>query len=165
MLLACGIWGLMAPLGKDAMSNGVGGLEMVTFRVCGGALCFWLASLFVKNEEVKPKDMLKFFFAAMLGIVFNQCCYTIGLSLTSPVNASIMTTVMPIITMVLAAIFLREPVTSKKVTGVFLGAIGAFVLITSSSRGGASNEGRLAGDLLCLAAQLCFAVYLTISST
>ena len=33
MLLACGIWGLMAPLGKDAMSNGVGGLEMVTFRV------------------------------------------------------------------------------------------------------------------------------------
>ncbi len=162
MLLACAIWGLMAPLGKDAMSNGVGGLEMVTFRVCGGALCFWLASLFVKNEEVKPKDMLKFFFAAMLGIVFNQCCYTIGLSITSPVNASIMTTVMPIITMVLAAIFLREPVTSKKVTGVFLGAIGAFVLITGSSRGGASNEGRLAGDLLCLAAQLCFAVYLTI---
>ncbi len=163
MLLACGIWGLMAPLGKDAMSNGVGGLEMVTFRVCGGALCFWLASIFTKGEEVKPKDMLMFFFAAMLSIVFNQCCYTIGLSITSPVNASIMTTVMPIITMVLAALFLREPVTSKKVTGVFLGAIGAFVLITSSHRGGgAANEGKLTGDLLCLAAQLCFAVYLTV---
>ena len=152
----------MAPLGKDAMSNGVGGLEMVTFRVCGGALCFWLASLFVKNEEVKPKDMLKFFFAAMLGIVFNQCCYTIGLSITSPVNASIMTTMMPIITMILAALFLKEPITGKKVMGVFCGAVGAFLLITTGARVASGNGGVLLGDLLCLSAQLCFAIYLTV---
>ena len=86
MFLACAIWGLMAPLGKDAMTHGVGGLEMVTFRVVGGAVCFWIASLFVKQEKVRHKDMLLFFFAAMLSIVLNQCCYTIGLSLTSPIN-------------------------------------------------------------------------------
>jgi drug/metabolite transporter (DMT)-like permease len=106
--------------------------------------------------------MLLFFFAAMLGIVFNQCCYTIGLSLTSPVNASIMTTTMPIVTMILAAIFLREPITGKKVMGIFMGATGAFILITGSSAGGADNSGNLSGDLLCLLAQCCFAVYLTV---
>ena len=163
MLLACAIWGLMAPLGKHAMTHGVPGLEMVCFRVVGGALCFWIASAFVPQEKVKPKDLLLFFFAGMLSIVFNQCCYTIGLSITSPVNASIMTTTMPIITMVLAALFLHEPVTSKKVIGIFLGAIGAFILITGSSHSaGATNEEKLTGDLLCLAAQCCFAVYLTI---
>lgn len=162
MALACAIWGLMAPIGKDAMSNGIGGFEMVTFRVVGGALCFWTASLFVKKEKVRRKDLLLFFFAGMLGIVFNQCCYTIGLSITSPVNASIMTTIMPIITMVLAAIFLREPITSKKIAGIILGATGAFILITGSRNGTAANEGKLSGDLLCLLAQLCFAVYLTI---
>ena len=47
MFAACAIWGLMAPLGKHAMTNGVGGLEMVTMRVVGGAACFWLLSLFV----------------------------------------------------------------------------------------------------------------------
>ena len=129
MFAACAIWGLMAPLGKHAMVNGIGGIEMVTFRVVGGAACFWVASLFVKQEKVRPKDMLLFFFAGMLGIVLNQCCYTIGLSMTSPVNASIMTTMMPIITMILAAIFLREPITSKKVTGVFCGAVGAFIVL------------------------------------
>ena len=160
MFAACAIWGLMAPLGKHAMVNGVGGIEMVTFRVVGGAICFWIASMFVKEEKVRPKDMLLLFFAAMLGIVLNQCCYTIGLSLTSPVNASIMTTMMPIITMVLAALFLREPITSKKVTGVFFGAIGAFILITAGTH--SSSDSSLTGDLLCLAAQLSFAVYLTL---
>lgn len=162
MALACGIWGFMAPIGKDAMSHGIGGFEMVTFRAVGGAVCFWIASLFAKKEEVRHKDMLLFFFAAMLGIVFNQCCYTIGLSLTSPVNASIMTTTMPIVTMILAAIFLREPITGKKVMGIFMGATGAFILITGSSAGGADNSGNLSGDLLCLLAQCCFAVYLTV---
>jgi len=161
MFLACAIWGLMAPLGKHAMTNGVAGLEMVTLRVMGGALCFWLASVFVKQEKVVPRDMLKFFFAALLGIVFNQCGYTIGLSITSPVNASIVTTMLPIITMILAAIFLREPVTSKKVTGILLGCIGAFILITGRTAGN-SEGGVLLGDLLCLSAQLSFAVYLTI---
>ena len=162
MFLACAIWGLMAPLGKDAMTHGVGGLEMVTFRVVGGAVCFWIASLFVKQENVRHKDMLLFFFAAMLSIVLNQCCYTIGLSITSPVNASIMTTMMPIITMILAALFLKEPITGKKVMGVFCGAVGAFLLITTGARVASGNGGVLLGDLLCLSAQLCFAIYLTV---
>lgn len=161
MFLACAVWGLMAPLGKHAMVNGVGGIEMVTFRVVGGALCFWLASLFVPQEHVRPKDLLLFFFAGLLGIVCNQCCYTIGLSITSPVNASIMTTTLPIVTMVLAAFFLHEPVTSKKVIGIFLGAIGAFILITGTNRATATG-GKLLGDLLCLTAQCAFAIYLTI---
>lgn len=162
MFLACAIWGLMAPLGKDAMTHGVGGLEMVTFRVVGGAVCFWIASLFVKQEKVRHKDMLLFFFAAMLSIVLNQCCYTIGLSITSPVNASIMTTMMPIITMILAALFLKEPITGKKVMGVFCGAVGAFLLITTGAQVASGNGGVLLGDLLCLSAQLCFAIYLTV---
>ena len=69
-----------------------------------------------------------FFFAGMLAIVFNQCCFTIGLSLTSPVNASIVTTTLPIVTMILAALFLKEPVTNKR-SWDFCGAIGALLLI------------------------------------
>lgn len=165
MFLACAMWGLMAPLGKDAMMHGISGLALVTFRATGGALCFWLASLFVrKPEQVPPRDLLLFFFAGMLSIVFNQCCFTIGLSLTSPVNASIVTTTMPIVTMLLAALFLKEPVTGKKVLGIFSGATGALLLILSSgaAQSQAGTGGGLTGDLLCLTAQCCFAMYLTL---
>ena len=116
MFAACAAWGLMSPLGKDAMAHGISGLALVSFRAAGAALCFWLTSLFGRHkEEVAPRDLLMFFFAGMLAIVFNQCCFTIGLSLTSPVNASIVTTTLPIVTMLLAALFLKEPVTNKKV--------------------------------------------------
>ena len=51
MFAACAIWGLMAPLGKDAMTHGLDGPSMVMLRVAGGALLFWTASLFTKHEH------------------------------------------------------------------------------------------------------------------
>lgn len=118
MFAACAAWGLMSPLGKDAMAHGISGLALVSFRAVGAALCFWLTSLLGRHkEDVAPRDLLMFFFAGMLAIVFNQCCFTIGLSLTSPVNASIVTTTLPIVTMILAALFLKEPVTNKRSWG------------------------------------------------
>lgn len=162
MLLACVIWGLMAPIGKEAMNCGISGLAMVTFRATGGAVCFWITSFFTRHEEVSPHDMMLFFFMALLSVVFNQCSFTIGLSLTSPVNASIVTTITPIITLVMAAIFLHEPITSKKVLGIFAGAGGALMLILGSAHASKATEGNLGGDLLCLLAQVSFACYLTI---
>lgn len=162
MFTACAIWGLMAPIGKDAMQSGITGVDMVTFRATGGAICFWIASLFVKEEHVPSKDMMLFFFAGLLSIVFNQCCFTIGLSLTSPVNASIVTTTMPIVALITAAIFLKEPITGKKVTGIFCGAIGALILITGSASATSARSGHLAGDLLCFVAQCSFATYLAL---
>ena len=160
MIGACSMWGLMAPLGKDAMTHGISGIEMVTFRVVGGAICFWFASLFVKTEKVEHKDYLRFFLAGMFAIVCNQCCYTVGLSITSPVNASIMTTTMPIITLVLSALFLHDAITARKLLGVSLGASGACLLILGSTQGVAKG-GVLFGDILCIMAQCSYAVYLT----
>jgi len=71
MFLACLFWGLMAPLGKDAMSHGIDGITMVSFRVAGGAALFWLASLFTRKEHVSRKDVLRFAGAAVFGLVCN----------------------------------------------------------------------------------------------
>ena len=161
LLLAACMWGLMAPLGKAAMDAGITGLVLANMRMMGAAVCFWIASIFVKHEEVSSKDLLMMFFASLLSIVFNQGCYTFGLSLTSPVDASIVTTTMPIVTMVLAAVFLKEPVTPMKVSGIFLGSIGALGLIMSN-QSGADKEGNIWGDLLCMFSQFSFACYLTI---
>ena len=113
-------WGLMAPVGKDAMTHGIEGIDMVSFRVLGGAILFWLTSLFTRREHIPTTDIIKLAGAGLFGLVFNQCCYTIGLSITSPSNSSIMTTSMPIFAMILSFLILREPITWKKVAGVLL---------------------------------------------
>ena len=162
MFLACLFWGLMAPLGKDAMSHGIDGITMVSFRVAGGAALFWLTSLFTRKEHVPRKDVLRFVGAAVFGLVCNQCCFTIGLSLTSPINASIVTTSMPIFAMVFSAIILKEPITGKKATGVLMGCSGALILILTSAAATNRVQGDIRGDLLCLAAQFSYAFYLSL---
>lgn len=162
MFAACAIWGLMAPLGKDAMNNGLDGPSMVMIRVMGGAVLFWIASLFTQHEHVPLKHVFTFAGAAVFGIVCNQCGFTIGLSFTSPINASIVTTSMPIFAMLLAALILKEPLTSKKVLGVLMGCSGALMLILTSATHASDKVGDIRGDLCCLGAQFSYALYLSL---
>ncbi len=162
MFSACAIWGLMSPVGKDAMLHGIDGLSMVSFRVAGGALLFWLASLFVKTEPVPLRDRLKFAAAAVFGLVCNQCCFTIGLSLTSPGNASICTTAMPIFAMLLSFVILREPITWMKAGGVLLGCCGALLLILTSVVHADARVGNIRGDVMVLGAQFSYALFLSL---
>ena len=66
MFLACAIWGLMAPIGKDAMSGSLDGIDMMSFRVAGAALLFWIASFFMPKEKVSLHDRL--FFAVAVSV-------------------------------------------------------------------------------------------------
>lgn len=163
MLLAEMCWGVMAPLGKDAMTHGITGIDMVAFRTVGGALCFWLTALFTGNREhVAKRDLGLFFVAAILGIVTNQCCYTIGLSLTSPINASIVTTSMPIFTLLIGILFMGERLTWRKTLGIACGVSGALALILCSAGTSGMQDGNIFGDLLCMTAQFSFACYLAL---
>lgn len=163
MLIAEITWGFMAPIGKDAMMHGISGIDMVVFRTVGGALCFWLTSLLTNNHEhVDRKDKLLFAVAGILAIVTNQCCYIIGLSLTSPINASIVTTSMPIFTLGIGLLFHTERLTWRKVLGLSLGVCGALTLIMNSAGGKGLSGGNIYGDLLCLTAQVSFAFYLAL---
>ena len=163
MLGANVMWGLMSPVAKFVMVGGaVTPLVVTDLRITGAMVLFWIASFFQKPERVAPKDLLKLLGASLLAIVFNQGCFIFGVGLTSPVDASIITTSMPLLAMVLAAIYLKEPITGKKVLGIAVGATGALLLILGShqvSEVKAAGNHYIWGDLLVLLAQLSYALY------
>lgn len=162
MLGANTMWGLMAPIAKMVMAAGiVSPLLMTNFRILGAALLFWTASLFAPYEKVPPRDLLLLAGAAMLGILFNQGCYVFGVGFTSPGEASIITTTMPLWVMVFAAVILGEPITLKKIGGILLGASGALILVLGASKTGMKGDNPTLGDILVLTAQLSYALYLT----
>ena len=163
MLGANVMWGLMSPVAKFVMVGGaVTPLVVTDLRITGAMVLFWIASFFQKPERVTPKDLLKLLGASLLAIVFNQGCFIFGVGLTSPVDASIITTSMPLLAMVLAAIYLKEPITGKKVLGIAVGATGALLLILGShqvSEVKAAGNHYIWGDLLVLLAQFSYALY------
>ena len=173
MLTASMAWGLMAPVSKAAMnSDAVSAMLVADVRIFGAAILFWIISLFVKGEKIEHRsDYLRFFFAGLFAIILNQCVYVTGVSMTSPVDASIITTTLPIVTMIFAAVFIKEPITGRKAGGVALGACGALLLVAGNyflpGRADAgtavqAHSSSLTGDILCFAAQCSYAVYLVI---
>ena len=116
MLCANMMWGLMSPVAKFVMVGGaLTPLVVTDLRVIGAMVLFWIVSFFQKQEYVPPKDLMKLFAASLLAIVFNQGCFVFGVGLSSPVDASIITTSMPLIAMVLAAVYLKVPITGRKI--------------------------------------------------
>ena len=167
MLGANTMWGLLSPISKVIIAGGaVTPLVVTDLRISGAMVLFWIVSFFRKPEHVNHKDLMSLFFASLLAIVFNQGCFIFGVSLTSPGDASIITTSMPLWAMILAAFILKEPITGKKVLGIAFGAGGALMLILSSRQNvyasSANGDTAVWGDLLVLVAQLCYALYIVL---
>ena len=164
LLGANAAWGLMSPVAKVVMAAAVvSPMLMAGMRMAGAALLFWLTSLFRPVEHVPAKDLLLLAGAGMLGVLLNQGCFIVGVGMTSPGEASVITTTMPMWVMLLAWLILHEPISFKKAAGIAIGAVGAITLVYSSSTATtAAGESPAAGDLLILAAQLCYALYLTL---
>ncbi len=160
------IWGLNAPLCKSVLRSatqpdGVSPFALSAYRMIGAALLFWLVSSLMPREKVAPRDLLLLLlFASVFGIQLNQMLFLWGLSLTSPIDSSIIATVVPILTMVLATLFLREPITWLKSGGVCLGCCGAVILVLLGQHT-ASGSSNVTGDLLCIVSAVSYAIYLT----
>ena len=155
--------GLMSPVAKMVFAAGVVCPAIVIdFRVAGAALLFWITSLFTREEHVPLPDILRLLGAGMLGVLLNQGCFIVGVSLTSPGEASLVTTTMPMWVMLLAWLILREPITLKKAGGILLGATGAIILIIGGGSIAARGANPALGDFIVLCAQLSYALYLTL---
>lgn len=154
------IFGLNTPITRSIIPDILDPFVMTFLRMIGAAVLLWIASLFVKKETVPKKDILLFFFAAVFAIVLNQGSFIFGLSKTSPIDASLVITLLPIVTMLLAAIILKEPITWLKAVGVLVGASGALILILSSTQN--SGSGNFIGNLFILFSVFSFGLYLTL---
>ena len=155
------IFGINNPISRTLMPEILSPYTLTFFRLAGGMLLFWAVSIFTKREHVSPKDIFLLFIASFFGLTLNQLPFFVGLSMTSPIDASIVVTMLPIVTMILAAIIIKEPITLMKAIGVVVGASGALLLIFSSQTKHAGN-GNFWGDLIVFSATISFAIYLTV---
>jgi drug/metabolite transporter (DMT)-like permease len=162
LLLANIIFGVNNPVARMLMPEVLDPMALTFFRFSGGMVLFWIASLFFKREHVSAKDKLLLLFASIFGLTLNQLPFFFGLSMTSSIDASIVVTMLPIVTMLLAAVFLREPITQMKAVGVLVGASGTLIIVFSSQSVTQSGTGNMLGNLIVFLAVVSFSLYLTL---
>ncbi|MEO8934006.1 MAG: DMT family transporter [Xanthomarina sp.] len=123
------IYGLTFTFANDVLAEGfIRPYGFLVIRVVGAAILFWIFSLFTPKERIDPKDYMTIFFASVFGLALNFLTFFKGLEFTTPIHASVIMTVVPIVVLVLSAFFLKERITSLKTAGIFLGFSGAIVL-------------------------------------
>ena len=138
-------------------------MDLFCLRAIGATLLFWLLSLFMPKEKVEKKDLPKIFVASMLGLFLTQISFLKAITMTTSIDTSITNTCTPILTMIVAAIALKEPITFKKVMGILLSLSGVLFLIYNSvGLGGGASETKPLGIVLVVVNGLTFALYLGI---
>ncbi len=123
------IYGVTFTIAKDVMPEFVKPFSFIVLRVGGSAILFWLVALFLKTEKIALNDFPRIIASAFFGVALNMLTFFEGLSLTSPIMASVIMVTTPMIVLVLSAIIMKEKILKWKAFGILLGLVGTVLLI------------------------------------
>jgi len=133
-----------------------------------GALRFTLGGLlllaFLQWMRQGGKPTRRFFLTTLgiglIGGTLYNVALNEGTSMTSASSAALIMATAPVWGMLFAAAFGVEPLRAMNVIGALVSLLGVVLLLGKGIEGGGSS---LLGDLLVLAASLCFAAYIVLS--
>ena len=157
------IYGANYIIAKGIMPEKISPNAFVFIRLACCVVLFWgIKFLFVK-EKVERKDLLRLAACGLLGAAANMLFFFHGINLTSPVDASIIMTVTPVIVLIFSFFILKERITKNKLIGIIIAGIGAVFLILYGNK--ATGTSSLLGNLFVFLNATCYGLYLVIVKT
>ncbi len=165
ILVANIIFGLGVPVSKFLLDENDPWVTPMTYmasRCIGATMIFWVVSLFLPKEPVARKDLFVIMLGGLLGFVISQTLTAWALVYTTPVYFSLIATLTPVATMLMAALFIGEKITSMKSFGVVLAILGAALMVFVGWKSGAGSNDLL-GISLAILSVLTWVVYLLIT--
>lgn len=168
--IICGLfvalfYALNFTIAKEATPIYIGAYGLAWYRVIGTGAIFWIiASLAGPKEHVPLKELPLIALAAFCGVGLNMVTFMKGLSLTSPISASVLMVTTPIIVLVLSFMFLKEKLKPLKILGIVTGFTGAALLILSDTAGQtASATDPFTGNILVFINALSYSFYIILA--
>lgn len=165
LVFAMGLWGLQFVANHELLEV-IDGLHIIVVRFGGVAVVLVLA--LVAFPDLRPRltrqDVWLFVLAGALAVPGAQLMLVEGQNYLAPAMAGLVVATGPAITAVLAAVFLRERLTRRKMTGTAIALVGAAIVVVFASGTGTELTVRNPwGAALVLGAQVSFAGYTVIT--
>ena len=147
-----------------AVDGNVTPMALFCLRSFGATALFWIWSLFMDpRDQVRKEDLWKVAVASFLGLFMTQLSFLFAITQTTAIDASIIATLSPIMTLIISAVVIKERITWSGVAGIALSLAGVLILIFNcvSLRSGADSTS-IWGILGMIANSLFFASYVGI---
>jgi len=157
------IYGVTYTIAKDVMPNYIKPYGFILLRVSSATLIFWTAGLFTKQQKIEKSDYKKILIASFFGITINMLAFFKGLSLTSPISASVMMVTSPIMVLIFSSILIRKPIGKQRILGVFIGLVGALFLITLGNSSTGTSTNSAFGNFLVFLNAASYGLYLVLA--
>ena len=157
------IYGVTYTIAKDVMPNYIKPYGFILLRVSSATLIFWTAGLFIKQQKIEKSDYKKILIASFFGITINMLAFFKGLSLTSPISASVMMVTSPIMVLIFSSILIRKPIGKQRILGVFIGLVGALFLITLGNSSTETSTNSAFGNFLVFLNAASYGLYLVLA--
>ncbi len=161
LLLVNLIYGANFSIAKEVMPAYVQPFAFVLMRVSGALILFWIIGTFFIKEKIDKKDLPRIALLALCGVACNQLLFLKGLSLTSPINASIIMISNPIIVLIIAAVALKEKISTGKIFGIGFGVAGAAIMLLYNKNFSFGSE-TISGDIMILLNSISWACYVVL---
>ena len=158
LLVVALVYGGNYLVAKGLMPDLIGPSGFIVLRVTGALVLFALLLPF-NRERVAREDLPRLVFCGITGVGINMLLFFNGLNATSPVNASLIMTVNPILVLIASALVLGQPIVRRRLLGVILGGIGAAAILLWSGSGERVHAS-WQGDLMILINATSYAFYL-----
>lgn len=159
-LVATTIYGLNHTIAKGLMPTYIKPFGLILVRVIGASILFWSISIFGPKEKIAIRDWKRLFICAFFGMGINMLAFFKGLSLSTPVNSSIIITVSPILVFLMSAFIVKEKITLIRYFGIALGFTGALALIFFSDEAQQNAPNIPLGNMLFIVNSTTYGLYL-----
>ncbi len=160
--IATTIYGLNHTIAKMVMPVYIGSLGLVLLRVLGATIIFWTISLFFKSKPIEKRDRLTIIKCGLFGMSINIAAFIAGLDYSTPVNSSILIIISPIFVVILSFFIFKNKINFSKIIGIFLGFIGALILILNADSNSSIGRNIPLGNFLFIINSISYAYYLII---
>ncbi|WPY98576.1 DMT family transporter [Christiangramia sp. OXR-203] len=154
------IYGINHTLAKGLMPLYIEPFGFILLRVTGATILFWSISIFAPREKIATSDWPRIIGCAIFGMVINMLFFFKGLSLSTPINSSVIITLSPVMVLILASILIKERITLLKTIGIIIGMAGALVLVLFSSDQNQNAPNIPMGNVLFIVNAFSYGLYL-----
>ncbi len=158
LLVANLSWACAYPLYDILLTHHIKPLPLLTLTLIISALLSLIPLLFGDYERVERVDILTLMGAGVLIAVIRKGMLIVGLSMTSPIDGSIISTISPIVALIISVAVGIDSFNRGKVMGLVLGLAGAMGVILTGG-GTAHSESGMWGNILILMCAFITAIY------
>lgn len=161
LLFVSAVFGVNSVTAKIALRE-MNPLALVCIRISTAAIILLvLQHIFIKERVRSARDFLQLAFFSVFGIIINQTLFLKGLALTTAINATVLVTTIPVVTIVIAIIMRREKTSFRKIAGSLISFVGV-ILLLGAERIDLDNQ-FFVGNVLVFINAVSFGIYLVIA--